>query len=276
MKRLYEVFGYESYYVASGNPGNSSFPALTHAETLVLINWGGRRTLSVQDAYFDISYSDTKGGPLDYFQMLHLLRDGKHEDVRIIPSSDSEITRDLILRPSETSKWKRFRWIEISDSYVSLDEQRSLYRVAFSLDSFAKYHAGAQNFKEMLVHDGYPRNLLYIHLYPFQVDVYTLQDLSLASNSTSTAAGLGILKTAVNISNGISEGKSDGFGLLILMLPGGVILLTVFVLIRMRTRRLTVKSLQSQRAALTWTERYHNQTAARPWHLCNEDIYLGF
>jgi len=236
LKRLYELFGYESYYLATGDPGNSSYPALTHAETLAYIDVNSSRILSIQDAYFDVSYTDREGRPLDYFQMLHLLRDQKHEEIKIVPSSDEGVTRDMILRANETAKWKRFRWIEFPESYVPLDGDKRLYRITFSLDSFGKYHAGAQNFKELLVHDGYPRNLLYIHLYPYQVDVYTLNDLSVDS-SASNAAGLDMLRTAVDIATGRFEGKTDGFALWIWIFPAGAVVATSIFALFWTTRR---------------------------------------
>jgi len=165
---LYQLFGYESHYLGSGIESYD-----THAETLVNIDAGGSRVVSVQDAYFDIGYANQDGRPLDYFRMLSILRSHGDKEIQIVPPPDLGITRGLLVTVSEEPLWHKTSppsWLNVSDSYITLANGWLLFTVNFSAASFEKYSPSAQRFLDFLAIQGYPRSLIYIHLYPFQID----------------------------------------------------------------------------------------------------------
>jgi len=230
LMKLYQLFGYESYYLASGRIG-----MVTHAVTLVYINVDGRRIPSVQDAYFDISYTNEDGHPLDYFEMLRILRNHKHEEIRTVPSFDWKVQRDLILRTNDTLP----SWGEVGGTSVPLGDDKRVYRWSFSIAMYENASSASNEvriFNDFLVREGHPGELLYLYLYPYQVNTYTLDDLNSGSNEVGSINESTILKKAVEIARGeeSSDNRSSGFlGLLI----GSITILLMFSLLYNRLRK---------------------------------------
>lgn len=201
LMKLYELFGYEAHYLGSGVA-----PDATHAETLVYIDVRGTEILSIQDAHFDISYTDEQGNPLDYFEMLSMLREYRHEEIRIVPSPDQGVRRDLLLKANETVFWRAIPWLNMSEVFSYLDDSTVLYQVSFSVASYERASAGVGRFKDLLASEGYPKMMIYIHVFPFQVDYYSSADLSSKQESLdSELSKLNMLRKAIQISQGPYE-----------------------------------------------------------------------
>jgi len=207
LMELYELFGYEAHYLASG-----ILSVETHAETLVYIDVHGTKILSVQDALFDISYTDEHGNPMDYFEMLSMLREHRHEEIRIVPSPDQGVQRDLILKANETAFWQGMRsWLNMSEDFSYLDNSTVLYRASFSVASYERalfdWNVSQSRFGDYLASGGYPRKEIYIHMYPLQVDYYSSDaDLNSKQESLNSEFNkLAILKRAIQISQGPYE-----------------------------------------------------------------------
>lgn len=78
LKQIYNLFGFESYTADSGDS-----PKLTHMVTLVRIEYQGEKVLSLQDAYFNYTIVDAQDSPLDYFNMLTLLKSKQLEQIKL-------------------------------------------------------------------------------------------------------------------------------------------------------------------------------------------------
>jgi hypothetical protein len=79
LAKLYHSFGFEALIY---NGGIRSSVA-SHCVTLVRINFDGTSLLSVQDAWFNMTFLTTDGGPLDFFQLLALLQAGQDDKVTL-------------------------------------------------------------------------------------------------------------------------------------------------------------------------------------------------
>lgn len=136
--RLYELFGYKAFRIGIGVPNSDA----THIVTLVEIDHEarGRKILSVQDAYFDSTYVHTDGWPMDYFELLELLRLQRDSDV-VTVSSSIPMTRDLLY--FENGHVKKI------DGFYSRENFEEQFHT--ELNSFYKEHR-------------FPQNILYIHL----------------------------------------------------------------------------------------------------------------
>ena len=69
LMRFYNYYGYEAYVIHNG-----VVPNFTHAITIVNISHNDNYIFSVQDAFLDETYTKSNGGPVDYFEMLYLLK----------------------------------------------------------------------------------------------------------------------------------------------------------------------------------------------------------
>jgi len=189
LMKLYRDFGYESYIVDMGKPEYE-----THVVVLVRVEDGDRQLLSIQDVLFDVSLVDRDGRPLDYFEMLGKLRNLRHEEINIAPSHEWSVQRDIIIRQNEVDY---FPWIRLSKDFRTLGDNRRLYRGSMSYQLYQNTNEKAQNFKAFLEHEGYPKNMLYIYLFPFRVNELTLADLQLQHEDAFQTAESTILKRAL-------------------------------------------------------------------------------
>lgn len=141
--RLYELFGYKAFRIGIGVPNSDA----THVVTVVEIEYepGGRKILSAQDAYFDLTYVHADGRPMDYFELLDLLRVRGASDITIA-SSSTPMTRDLLY--FEKGHVKKVQGL------YSLEDFKEQFRT--ELNSFYK-------------EQGLPQDILYMHLSVFSV-----------------------------------------------------------------------------------------------------------
>jgi len=138
LSKLYTLFGYKAFRVGIGVPNTEA----SHNFTLVAIEHGGKekKILSVQDAYFDISYTHTDGRPMDYFELLELLKARRDGDITVADSSPP-LQRKLLYFENEL--------VRKVDGLYSLADFQEQFRT--ELNSF--YEEG-----------GFPLNILYLHL----------------------------------------------------------------------------------------------------------------
>jgi len=189
LMKLYHDFGYESYIVDMGKPEYE-----THVVVLVRVEDTNRYLLSIQDILFDISLVDSNGRPLDYFDVLGKLRDLRHEEIKMVPSHEWAVQRDIIIRPNEIDD---FPWIRFSKDFRALDDERRLYRGSMSYRLYESANEKAQKFKAFLEHEGYPRNMLYIYLFPFRVNELTTTNLQSMQEENAQTKESTILRTAL-------------------------------------------------------------------------------
>jgi len=189
LMKLYHDFGYEAYIVDMGRPEYE-----THVVVLVSLEHGGRRILSIEDVLFDVSIANRDGTPVDYFEMLAKLKGLRHEEVKMVPCPEWTVQRDVIMRSNEVDQ---FPWIVLSKDFTALEGGRRMYRGSMSFKLYESVNEKAQKFKRFLEHEGYPRNMLYIYLFPFRVNELTLTGLQSRGEADSETDESAILKKAL-------------------------------------------------------------------------------
>ena len=192
LMKLYQDFGYESYIVDMGKPEYE-----THVVVLVRVENANRHLLSIQDVLFDISLVDGNGRPLDYFDLLGKLRGLRHKEIKMAPSHEWAVERDIIIRPNEVD---HSPWIRLSKDFRALDDDRRLYRGSMSYRLYESTNEKAQKFKAFLVREGYPGNMLYIYLFPFRVNELTMMGLQSMQEGNAQTEESTILRRALSIS----------------------------------------------------------------------------
>ena len=85
LRRLYDMLGYEAYTYDMGVPG-----ATTHTVVLVRVTHGDARVLTVQDPTYDVTFTRADGAPLDFIEMLTLLKKRRLDDVRALEGKAGE------------------------------------------------------------------------------------------------------------------------------------------------------------------------------------------
>ena len=132
LNQLYVMYGYNSSYMAIGDPTAS------HALNLVQINQSGKIVYTVQDAYFDYTFVDKKNNPIDYFDMLNLLRVDQYSDIVI--KYGTKKPSDLIFNKSlvDYIVWLRkhdanYQWIIVQDDNMTL-LSNGLYKIKIQRD----------------------------------------------------------------------------------------------------------------------------------------------
>ena len=134
--KLYELFDYKAFFISVGDD-ESGF---IHTFPLVEINRDGRKILSIQDASFNLTYIHADGRPMDYFELIELLKQRRHEDI----ITDSSAIRRDILYFDESGNLKS----KVRGFYGLHDFEKQFYP---ELISFCNRY-------------GFPRNILYMHL----------------------------------------------------------------------------------------------------------------
>jgi len=177
LMRLYEAYGYESYYFGIALPG-----VMSHAMTLVRINHNGRSVLTVQDATFDITYVDLDGEPYDYLDMLAVVKAGGH-DVVVVQQGPRNLSDILFCSDEEIDvDFGCPGYIPDATPMPALSDGRIKVKGGITADSFwASSGLGAAT-RDALVADGHPPHLCYVFLYPLYVrdgngDIRELMDV---------------------------------------------------------------------------------------------------
>lgn len=138
LHKLYDLWGLKSFRVHYGSPGTGA----THVIVLVEIEREGRKILSIQDGHWNIEYRDTNGEPIDYFELLELLKVPQHKDIVTI-GPESNFVRDHIGISSDSMTARTRDFLSIWDF------EREFRRDIYSL----------------LAEHSLPKDLLYLHLF---------------------------------------------------------------------------------------------------------------
>ena len=153
LRDIYELFGFEAFTVNAGQVADKP-PQPTHILTLVKINHDGREILSVQDSFFNYTLVNRDGNPLDYFEMLSLLKQKRHQDFYPLLGS-AEFKPRLIAKGTEEN---------VTAEKVFANGNKLVSERFILPEDLPGYDAAATEF---LTQHGYPANFLYLHLFPF-------------------------------------------------------------------------------------------------------------
>lgn len=146
---IFNLFGFESYTIDIGDIYNNEKKA-THSLTLVKIRHEGKEILSAQDAYLNYTVIDSTGSPLDYFDILALLK--KQEEDQVVFQYGAEQQKPRLVAKNTTEK------INPEKTYAN---GNMLVRENFSLPDF---EASAKDF---LLRRELPQNLIFLNMFPY-------------------------------------------------------------------------------------------------------------
>ncbi|HEY4712608.1 MAG TPA: bZIP transcription factor [Dehalococcoidia bacterium] len=155
LMRLYEAYGYEAYCLGVGIPGG-----MTHAMTLVRISHNGSGILTVQDATFDISYVNSNGEPYDYFDLLTVVKNRRHDLVEIEHGPCKP--GDFLLCTDE-EPGSQYWWVPDNTPVPALSEGRMKVRFEWTMDNFWDFYGPA--IADSLAEEGYPPHWCYMFLH---------------------------------------------------------------------------------------------------------------
>lgn len=162
LRKVYRLFGFESYHLNYGIPDT-----VTHVVTLVVIEHDGQEILSVQDAYFDVTYEFPSGEPMDYFTMLALLKEKRDDEISVVEPVPP-LVRDVHLYHGDS--WlDRDYWLDVDGNRVDKSKVSGITtaRCPFTMDSvLASFHDKINTF---LTENGLPPRLVYLYLFPVSI-----------------------------------------------------------------------------------------------------------
>ncbi|MDP2633041.1 MAG: hypothetical protein Q8P25_04970 [Candidatus Curtissbacteria bacterium] len=146
---IYRLFGFESYVIDSGDIIHE-FPQATHSITLVRIKSDEQRIYSVQDAYLNYTLTTKEGKPIGYFDMLNYLKN-RQVDLITVKYGKEKLKPRLVASGLEE---------ELIPEKV-FENGNKIVLEEFNLPDYEI------NGREFLMKEGYPNNLLYLQLFPY-------------------------------------------------------------------------------------------------------------
>lgn len=181
LQRLYAWAGYDAYYLEIGVPqANGEAATCTYAVTLVrvkVLDGMGKQhsLLSVQDPSLNLSYGDSQGKPIDYFEMLERLarrqadeihfmgevpaQGNRRDPVTVASNADLERTRPADLARSWNLTLSPV-WSATSDGNWSVRGPRTIW---------AYEELGDVTWKPQLFRAGFPPESIYRHCFPLVI-----------------------------------------------------------------------------------------------------------
>lgn len=161
LSQLYLLYGFDTYTLDMGEPGN-----FTHVVTLVRIDYDNKSVYSVQDATFDVSYTNTESEPLDYFEMLNLLRQNRADHIIINKGPNNE--RMIISDKPNNIFGDNIPYCDNIDFNRSIIISSNYIGYHGKIFNESIYNCRKEDF-QFLSRDGYPSSPLYIFMYPLSI-----------------------------------------------------------------------------------------------------------
>jgi hypothetical protein len=178
LKFLYQLFGYRSYVMNYGWPGNC-----THVVTLVEIAHKGKRLIAVQDAFLNMTVVDKKRNPIDYRKLISELRIKNVGAIEIISNTTARLIFVSKVDNAFAIKLEQLGVARISES----DKVISLVAPKDDPTFMSKavdYRLRCLNFIEGKTEE---RHILMLFLYPLgtsgEAEAQNLMEETLAKNS---------------------------------------------------------------------------------------------
>lgn len=159
LQQFYEMYGYSSYMVYSGKPS-----VFTHASTIVNISYNGKYVWSVQDAHVDETYTTVDGAPIDYFEMLRMLRNNDTSEI-ITVVGNSE--RDYFINSTEPISYHCIADVNMSYAPVKINNAVK-YKASVKMENIFN-ETCCPSFAKLIHDNGHPPSPLYLYLYPFNI-----------------------------------------------------------------------------------------------------------
>lgn len=175
LKRLYELMGFVSYAVNIGLP---NWPA-THVTNLVEIEELGREIFSVQDAYFNFTFSNRDGQPLCFTEVQSALR---RKDLDEIVVLEGPSIRSLIAHNDLAHDGAITTSILSSREYATLANGTRVFDCNWTLGWYMKLNPKYRNALMAVIGE---EDMRYLFLFPFGTSGETKVEQLLAQSGTT-------------------------------------------------------------------------------------------
>ena len=157
LMKFYNYYGYEAYVIHNG-----VVPNFTHAITIVNISHNDNYIFSVQDAFLDETYIKLNGEPVDYFEMLYLLKN--RTPVRVQEGTNEG--RDFHIYKTGNVSAHCVATIDRDVDPIILENTMKYHGSLTTENIFNESCAGS--FVSFIKDEGHS-SPMYLYLYPFRV-----------------------------------------------------------------------------------------------------------
>lgn len=164
--RVCQLFGYQAYVMNIG--WNDDPNVSTHAVALVSVKVDGKKRWALQDADYNYTLVDKNNALLDFPQAISLLKQKRHEEVYLLQGKAK--AREMIATMKQT---KGSSWVFSQDASEPKLARRTrkghyVYKGQGTLKEFSSsFLTGI--YERHLKATGYPKDIRYIFLFPFEV-----------------------------------------------------------------------------------------------------------
>ncbi len=142
---------------------------VTHAFIVVDVKYKDQNVSTVQDAYFDNTFVDPNGAPLDYFELLRRIKAGRYEDI-VVRYGDRSVAKDVLIAKTDSySGWlSRKSGFEGLASCDALGERGYRCQLRPSLEGFIEDFE-SEELLDALETRGAARRFMSLLLFPYGV-----------------------------------------------------------------------------------------------------------
>lgn len=184
--RLYQAYGYTAYSIHFGD-----HQSLTHTATLVQIQHQGKPMLVMQDAYLNTTYTNSQGGPLDYWDMLRFLQQRQDQKVQIVQQLGDP--RDVYYCGKTEVPGKYYdKTAKDLLPVTRLEPGRTKFTYGLTLTAFEQHHELMPKTKQFLVSRGYPPNVKYLWMFPYHASDGNNQQPQLVQTAQAIIQGAAV------------------------------------------------------------------------------------
>jgi|GEM_PF-2650835 len=159
--KLYRMFGLTAYVYGMGDPAG-----FLHTVTLVGIEHRGKNIYAVEDAALNLTYTNSKSEPLDFFAMLKLLQNHKH--ARIAVKEGKAKSRDLIV--DDRKLMESFRDLIVPESSQGQRLRSGNLKCRILINSKVIDEKFGEQIAGFLKKHQQPSNSIYLFLHPILFD----------------------------------------------------------------------------------------------------------
>lgn len=166
LKNVYQDMGYQSTTYDMGEPGNKA----THQPNLVFLN--DEKIWSVQDAYFNTTVTYKNGMPIDFFDLIFLLKQRQKGNI-IVKQDEYDVCPDYLLKYDFSILFllitNNKQWTRVDDDYIIRGGRK--YNKTLScryFDNFISNEHFKKRYFSALKKNNLPEDFLYLYLLPIE------------------------------------------------------------------------------------------------------------
>lgn len=170
LRKLYQLWGFEAWYLGFGDTSSGGF---THAENLVRIEHDGQSIITLHDAQLDAGYGSVEGEPVDYIELVALLAAGRGDELALLGGEDNPYA-DILVHDDDLGSMSihdmaAANWTSDPADYTT-ETLSTGVQVIHSPRKLSRFEQVIGPwYQPFLAGQGLPEEIIYLHLFPFQV-----------------------------------------------------------------------------------------------------------